>query len=208
MHRSTLAADLLDASVASCELFVERGSTRLAVPDLANHIGISVRTFHRYFATKADTLSPFFREKSRLLNEYVDSADAQPVRTFLLGAHVLMFGGAEQRRTRQLFPLVFADPEMWAVFLRALHEGDRALMPHLARRLHIPEDHPRSRVAASAFTSSNRIALETMVRDGRDSATVFADTIEQFGPTPFSPPSSDGQAWPDLTVRDLDADES
>ena len=171
----------LRASEACCALFIERGTTALTIAEISNEIGISERTFYRYFAIKAESIAPVFDWTTRTFDDVIATAPpAAPVREVLQQGWRAMLGGTNDARTRLLFPLVFADPEMWSVFLRKVHDGERALTPLLAPRLGLETDDVRARAASAAVASATRIVLEEMVIRGADPEESFLRLVDAF----------------------------
>lgn len=173
------AASILSASEACCTLYIDRGTTSLPVGEIAQAIGIPARTFHRYFPSKADTIAPVFAWTTATFNDAVKNAPADlALLTVLSDGFERMLGGDVADRTRNLFPLVFADAAMWAVFLRGVHFGEISLAPILARRMGLPDDALQARAAAAVVASSTRIALEAMVTTGGDPHPLFVSLLE------------------------------
>jgi AcrR family transcriptional regulator len=171
----------LRAAEACCALYIARGTTDITIADIALAIGVSQRTFYRYFPIKAESVSPIFDWTTRAFNAAVAGAPpAQPVQDVLKHGFRGMLGGPVAERTAALFPLVFADREMWSVFLRHVHDGERQITPILAPRLGLASDSVAARAAAAAVASATRIALEGMVTQHLDAETLFAETISAF----------------------------
>ncbi|GAA2059005.1 hypothetical protein GCM10009757_39700 [Streptomyces cheonanensis] len=168
------------ASERCCELYISRGTTALTVAEITAAIGISARSFHRYFPTKADTVQPVFDWTTDTFNAHVRTAGPGAPRDVLRDGFRAMLGGAHAARTRALFPLVFADPGMWSVFLRAVHHGEITLAEALAPRLGLPADAVLTRTAAAAVASATRLALEEMARTGRNPEPLFLAHIDAF----------------------------
>ena len=171
----------LRASERCCDLFVQRGTTDLTVAEIASAIGISQRTFYRYFPTKAESVSPVFDWTTAQFNEAISAAEPDtPLSEILSAAFRTSLGDTKADRTRALFPLVFADLEMWAVFLRKVHDGERSLARVLASRLGLDVDDLAARAAAASVASATRIALEVMVTNGTDPEHVYVQMIDAF----------------------------
>lgn len=172
----------LRAAEACCTLYIERGTTDLTIAEIAAAIGISQRTFYRYFAIKAESVKPVFDWTTATFNRHVTAAPADvPLRDVLTEGFDAMLGGPNAERTRRLFPLIFADPELWSVFLRAVHYGETSLAPALAPRLGVPSASIRSRAAAAAVATATRLALEDLVVSTADPAAAFASYLDAFG---------------------------
>lgn len=176
-----LEASRLRASERCAELFTDRRSVDLTIAEIAEAIGISQRTFHRYFPIKADSVSPLFDWTTRRFDAAVaGTSTSVDIRDVLQGAFAASLGGSVRERTAALFPLVFRDAEMWSVFLRKVHDGERSLAPVLAPHLGLEPDTSPARAAAAAVASSTRIALESMVTTGADPEAVYLQTIDAF----------------------------
>ncbi|MBT9607606.1 TetR/AcrR family transcriptional regulator [Microbacterium sp.] len=176
-----VAAARLRASERCCDLFISRGTTDLTIAEIADVIGVSQRTFYRYFPTKAESVSPVFDWTTARFEETITkAAPGAPLPEVLLAAFRAGLGGAQEARTRALFPLVFADAEMWSVFLRKVHDGERSFVSIIAPRLASGADSVAARTAAAAVASATRIALEVMVTADADPEAVYANTIDAF----------------------------
>lgn len=171
----------LRAAEACCDLYIRRGTTALTIAEIAREIGISERTFYRYFAIKAESIGPVFDWTTAAFDDAVQHADdGLSIRDVLQHGWRAMLGGDNTERTKRLFPLVFADAEMWSVFLRKVHDGERALTPILAARLRLDPEHTRARAASAAVASATRIALEQLVITGTDPEAAFLRLIDAF----------------------------
>lgn len=171
----------LKAAEACCDLYIRRGTTDLTIAEISREIGISQRSFYRYFPIKAESISPVFDWTTAAFDAAVLGAHpAADVRDVLRGAWRASLGTDNADRTRRLFPLVFADAEMWSAFLRKVHDGERALSPILGARLGLDPDAPRARAASAAVASATRIALEQMVMTGADPEQAYLSLIDAF----------------------------
>jgi AcrR family transcriptional regulator len=181
----------LRVSEACCAHFVAEGSTQCSIADLAAAAGISERTFHRYFPVKAEAIAPVFDAMTASKNDFVRTHPDLPVRDVLIGAFRAMFRSPVTSRPGEIFPLVFADPEMWALFLRKVHDGEVSLAPLLAERLGVPAGADRARAAAAGVASSIRIALERLATDGADLDSSFTSILDAFGRSLFEERAAD-----------------
>lgn len=171
----------LGVSERCCALFIARDTTGLTIAEIAREVGISQRTFYRYFPIKAESVGPVFDWTIRRFNAVLVQARSELTMTAVLPlAFQASFLEDSAQRTRQLFPLVFRDPEMWSVFLRKVHDGELSVAPLLAPRLGLEAESIAARAAAAAVASSVRIALEDMVTAGTSPETAFVQTLRQF----------------------------
>ncbi|GAA1487558.1 TetR/AcrR family transcriptional regulator [Brachybacterium sacelli] len=175
----------LRAAEACSALYISRGTTALTVSQICEEIALPQRTFYRYFPVKADSIGPIFDWSTRTFTMSITAASPDATLAEILeDAFRAMFDGEHAERTRALFPLVLADAEMWSLFLRTVHDGERTLTPVLAPRLGIPDTSLRARTASAAVASSTRIALECMVTEGVDLVEHFMDLLAGFGLVP------------------------
>ncbi|MET7356277.1 TetR/AcrR family transcriptional regulator [Streptomyces mirabilis] len=181
-----VATAKLRASRATCALYVERNATDLTVKEICARIDVSERTFYRYFPNKADVVGPFFAwTVTEFLTVLENSPVDRPLRDVLNGAFDAALGGSTAPLTSALFPLIFANEEIWSVYLRHIHDAELDLLPPLAARLSRAPESPECRAAAAAIASSTRIALETMVREGASAAATFDAMLVAFDSTPL-----------------------
>ncbi|PZE23178.1 TetR/AcrR family transcriptional regulator [Curtobacterium sp. MCBD17_028] len=185
---TALEGSRLRASERCCELFIARGTTDISIAEIADAVGISPRSFYRYFPIKAESVGPMFDATIRASNAMITGArpDAPLLEVLVQAFHTTLFEDARVR-TRAILPLVFEDPEMWSVFIRKLHDGERSVAPILAPRLGVPVDSLQARTAAAAVASALRIALEVMVTSGGDPAAVYAEALDAFAAGPLRP---------------------
>lgn len=188
----------LRVSEECCELYLARGTTQLTVADIAGAVGVSERTFYRYFPVKADSIAPVFDTMTETMNTAVLAHLAAPIRDVIVDAFDAMFSTRITSRAREIFPLVLADPEMWGLFLRKVHDGETALAPFLAARLNLSVDSNRARAAAAAIASATRIAIERLGTSDVNLTTEFAGLLDAFGPALLAP--SDSESAPAATA--------
>lgn len=165
-----------------CAYYIEIGSTQATVSEIAAAAGVADRTFYRYFPTKAESVAPVFDSMTAAMNAHMRAGSETDVRARVVGAFDSMFQGAATGRAAELFPLILRDPEMWALFLRKVHDGETSLAPLLASAIGIPAESDRARVAAAAVASAVRIALERLGVEGTDLRVEFLRLLDAFGP--------------------------
>ncbi|WP_213817099.1 TetR family transcriptional regulator [Glaciihabitans sp. dw_435] len=187
MVKKLASSTRLRVSEECCELYLTRGTTQLTVADIAGSVGVSERTFYRYFPVKADSIGPVFDAMTEAMNAAVMEHPPAPIRDVVVDAFDAMFTTRITSRADEIFPLVLADPEMWGLFLRKVHDGEAALAPFLAARLSISVDSNRARAAAAAIASATRIALERVGTNDVELTTEFAGLLDAFGPPLLAP---------------------
>lgn len=159
-------ATLLELSDTAAELFVRQGVAATTVQNIADQAGVSARTFHRYFPSKADALGPALQEG---LLHYVAKVEALPLGVPLAAglAKALEDALAEPRTPLDvdITRLVVTTPELTAAWLRAHEDCAVALIPTLAR--HLPDtDAVVLRYAGASVVTANRLAVESWIEQG------------------------------------------
>ena len=151
---------------AALELFIERGYEQTTVADIAEHAGLTSRTFFRYFTDKREVL---FNGSERLLQMMMNAANAAPadatamemVIAALDGTSVFFADNREFACRRS--SVVTAHSELRERELIKLAKLAEALRGALLRR-GIPE--PDANLAAEAGISMFRIAFDLWVKEG------------------------------------------
>lgn len=139
-RRRTATRDLLQD--AALDLFESRGYRATTVDDIADAVGISARTFFRYFATKDAVLVVWQREAS----DYLAAQDVPPgsPREVLLGLHRAMDDFVAARaadgttgavRFRRAGRVLAANPELHAAELIHIESIRDTLLPKVIAAL-------------------------------------------------------------------------
>lgn len=163
----------LEISTVASELFVRDGVAATTVADLARIAGVSTRTFHRYFASKADALAPVLREG---LAAYLAAVAAVPadrhehddLTAALVDALAGHLEGQAAARDADLVALILREPELLGVWLRMHEECVLGLVPLLRNRLPQPHDELHLRFLATLVVTGNRLAVEEWAARGGD----------------------------------------
>lgn len=156
-----------EIAAVAAELFLRRGAAATTVADVAAAAGISTRTFHRYFPTKAEALAPALRAG---LVAYLDAVAAIPAPApveelvdSLVDALVGTVTGPGAGHDAELVRLVVATPELLSVWLRMHEECAVGLAPLLAAHLADERDPTDLRLLATVVVAANRLAVEDWV---------------------------------------------
>src|SRR6201999_381626 len=113
------------ASRAFIELFIDSGHTNFTVADLAEHAGISERSFYRYFPRKEDAVRPFLVGGFERISALVAARPpAEPVRTALVAAWAQSWVAADTDRSRRLYRLLFDDDGLRATWFKVITESE------------------------------------------------------------------------------------
>ena len=124
-------------ATAARELFISQGFERTSVEDIAAAVGVSRRTFFRYFPTKADVLWLESDAEIDRLNAYLAADEGiYPPRQVLESAIVaaLMFRPADERWARYRAQLVLTVPSVHTQAARMYHRIHESVIAFLARR--------------------------------------------------------------------------
>jgi AcrR family transcriptional regulator len=154
-------------------LFAERGFDAVTVDEVAAQVGISARTFFRYFASKEDVVLHFQR---RLKERLIDAFDARPADegavTALRNAYVHTSTVAPEDREELLILGQFLEDSQ-PLLARSRGEQavpDAAVVVALSRRLGIdPDRDPVGETIAAAMGAAASAAFHRWVAShGRD----------------------------------------
>jgi AcrR family transcriptional regulator len=142
-------------------LFLKNGFTNTTVDEIVDPLGISKRTFFRYFETKEDVVFAWYEE---LTTELVDALKARPTDEEPFDAvcetlfSLLKYYDPDQNRARAMMRLSRETPALVGKSFEKKAIWERELSQALSRRLGKPaRNHLKARVivgsAMTAFTS-------------------------------------------------------
>lgn len=177
--------DLLDArQLAAAERCADAvlaaGTTALGVEELRAAANVSRRTFHRWFPSKARWIHPVY---AAVTTEFMDALHAQGALSVdaVVAAWTAAVYGPDPRRSVELYALLRADPEYWAVFLEVL-EVSETHIAGVVRALADDHDERSARVVAVAVVASSRLALDRATSGDGDAVAEFRAFLGAFGP--------------------------
>ncbi|WP_426367671.1 TetR/AcrR family transcriptional regulator [Streptomyces sp. E-08] len=193
---------------AALRLVRERGPAAVSVEDVTDAVGVSRRTFSRYFASKEEAVVDGIRADCARINEALAARPETetPLTAYRAALRVWLadpVNPAWHRRdgVRELLRLAEHEASLRAVLRRVLLEGEAASVRLVARRLGAdPERDLRPAVAvgsgaaalmaaARAWTSGDdREALPALVEEA------FALLGAEPPPTPTDTPAEPGRA--------------
>ena len=174
-----------DIERVAMRMFLERGFDAVPVDEIAAAVGMSARTFFRYYDTKDEILRSYQRG---LTDALVDAFAAQPddtsAVTALRAAYVATshVAEADRERVRALGRLLATAP---AVHARTVGENllDDRVEAEFARRSRARRNDPRPAVVTAAVAAAATVAWNRWVArdDPRDPAVVVAAAINVLG---------------------------
>lgn len=169
--RERRRAELTQAITATTlDLFEERGVDHTTVADIAAAVGISTRTFFRYFPSKevaALSGQDAFEVASHAL--LADVRDDEPLLPQLIAVYravTVQLDDSTGETRRQLVRarrLLIANPGMLAASLQGEEVGNIAFAGMINDRLHLEGGLQEARIAVSAATYALRLAFDEWV---------------------------------------------
>lgn len=188
-------AAALDASRAVVGLFLSTRSGDWSVRALAQHAGLSERTFYRYFPRKEDAIRPYVAAGlDQIVGALRAAPPGQPLVEALVAAHAPLLDLALAHDGRALLDVLNQTAPLRAVWLAVLTDAEAAFAAALADRLGLAPDAARVRLAAAVVVAAGRLALQSAgtAADPRAPSQVFADGLALLGPALFEGAPAEG----------------
>lgn len=158
--RLAIRAELADAAT---RLFSERGFDETTVEAIAAEVGVSGRTFFRYFGSKEDVLFGFLEKMGNELRERLElRPPSEAPLTALRRSFDLIVERFDQDRPRALtlLSLTRQTPSLRARHLDKPDQWEDTLTTALATRIGVnPDDDLRPRLYASVALSAVDVAI-------------------------------------------------
>jgi AcrR family transcriptional regulator len=153
---------------AALQLFDVHGVDATTVEEIADAVGVSARTFHRYFTSKEDVLFADWAERRARFAQFLVSrpADEPLLDTLRAAVHDLaagIYGDADDERRRMRLIL-----GSFTLRARSLQHGDSlslVVAEHAALRLGSAPGDPLPRLLASVTLAALRTARERWLDD-------------------------------------------
>ena len=179
----------LEASRRVVALFLREQRSDFSVRELAEHAGLSERTFYRYFPRKEDAIRPYVDAWIEEIVAHIRSAPrARSLPAVLIEAHALGFDAARDHDWEVLLPVLAETESLRAVWLQAVTNAEAAFAQVVAERLGIAPSSQQAQLCGAVLVTAGRLALASQ---DRLPGEVFADCLKLLGPSLFrSPPPS------------------
>lgn len=190
--RASVRAHIAEVAV---ELFSLRGFDNVTVEEIAAAVGISARSFHRYFQAKEDTVigdptawGEFVRD------EFAARPESEPVWHALHASFdaLLGLGGEQGEQQKRGLRVLGSAPSLRARHLEKHLYWERLLTPLVEDRLPGEDAALRARVVVQASIVCFDVALSTWASEGeqRSPQEILSAAFAQFGiaPVPGAPP--------------------
>lgn len=167
----------LDASRRIVALFLRERSTDFPIRDLADHAGLSERTFYRYFPRKEDAVRPYLQAALAHVVAQVRDAPAH-VSAFdaVLTAQGAILDAATAHDAPAMLAVLVETERLRAVWLQVLHDAEAAYAHALAERLGLA-DGLRAHLAGAAVVAAGRLALLHAASSGRRASDLLAEAL-------------------------------
>jgi AcrR family transcriptional regulator len=155
----------LDLAFAAFELAKAEGLALVRVPQIAEAVGVSTRTFNNYFSSKeAAIVWPATLRGARLAADLADRPAGEPLAEALVEVVAGLYGPAGQEGLPEGWldgfrTLVAAEPSLSGEYLKAQAAGERALAEVIARRTGAAEADLEPLLVAGVVFAAERAAV-------------------------------------------------
>lgn len=185
---------ILEASREILALFIARGTTRFPVRELAEHVGISERTFHRYFPCKEDAVRPALSAGIQFLPRALLARPAdEPLPEALGAAFSRNWWSTNPAGARSLRKVMHETELYRAMWLQVIADAEIELALAIGRRLGIAANSRQAVMAAACTCAAIRHSIDAFDPDdaGVDHAAQFAANLATIrGPLFCAPPGT------------------
>jgi AcrR family transcriptional regulator len=175
-------------SAVAIDLFAEHGFDNVTVEEIAAAVGISARSFHRYFPAKEDAV---IGDQTRLgqivCRAFAERPSEEPIWTSLHHAFQAVFAEPEalDERAKRTMRVLNSTASLRARSLEKHLLWARLLTPLVADRLEDDQHHLRAQTLVQASLVCLDVTLTTWAEDGQ-TATVkelLAQSFATLSPT-------------------------
>jgi AcrR family transcriptional regulator len=183
------ADTMLAASQAAIRLFIEHDSTEFTVREIADHVGISERSFYRYFPTKEDVIKPAVIEAMRRSSAAMAKRPAtETIQESIVAAFTESWFVVPIERAWKMFRILNATDSFRAVWLQTTRSAERQWAALIAQRLGIDAESRQATIAGAAVAAAARLSLESSnnQKDHENSGRILADYLSLLGPQLFT----------------------
>ncbi len=169
-------------------LFAENGYHATTVDEIAGAVGVSPRTFYRYFPSKEEVLFDVSTDIRAAVVEVL--SEVQPAISLAdsITSAVVEVASAYDSQAelfQQMAQIMMASPELRSAGLEDLHRWEAVYVPIIARHLtDIPTSDATIGVLAGAVVAAQRIAHDRWMASGQqqDMASHVKESLAVLGP--------------------------
>ncbi len=155
----------LDLALAAFDLARARGLVNVRVPQIAEAVGVSPRTFNNYFSSKeAAIVFPTTLRAGRLAEDLAERPADEPLADALVATVTGLYGpegqdGLPEGWLDGFRGLVATEPALHGEYLKAMAAGERGLADAIASRLGVGPDDLEPLLLAAVVTAAERAAV-------------------------------------------------
>ena len=172
----------LDLALAAFELAKAEGLAKVRVPQIAEAVGVSTRTFNNYFPSKeAAIVWPTTLRGARLAGDLAGRPAGESLADALVEVVAGLYGpggqeGLPENWLDEFRALAAAEPALHGEYLKAQAAGERALAGVIARRIGAAESDLEPLLLAGVVAAAERAAVLHWFRQAGPS-TSLADVV-------------------------------
>jgi AcrR family transcriptional regulator len=172
----------LDLALAAFELAKAEGLAKVRVPQIAEVVGVSTRTFNNYFPSKeAAIVWPTTLRGAQLARDLAGRPAGESLADALVEVMAGLYGPGGQEGLPENWldgfrALVAAEPALHGEYLKAQAVGERELAGVIARRIGRTESDLEPLLLAGVVIAAERAAILHWVRQAGP-ATPLADVV-------------------------------
>jgi len=150
----------LDLALAAFQLARAEGLANVRVPQIAEAVGVSARTFNNYFSSKeAAIVWPTTLRGVRLAQDLAERPADEPLAAALVATVAGQYGGLPDGWLAGFRALVATEPALHGEYLKAMAEGERTLAEAIAVRSHASVSDLEPLLLAAVVTAAERAAV-------------------------------------------------
>lgn len=169
----------LEASRKVVELYLSTGTTTSSIKDLAARVGVSERTFYRYFPRKEDSVRPYLSAALTLVVDQLRAAARdRPLSQAIAESQGDILDLARRLEVRRLLAVLSSTDRLRAVWLQVNEDAERAFAEVVAEARGLCPGSTEARLVGAAIVASGRLALQA---EERLPSEVFAECVDLLG---------------------------
>jgi AcrR family transcriptional regulator len=155
----------LDLALAAFELAKSEGLAHVRVPQIAEAVGVSPRTFNNYFPSKeAAVVFPTTLRAARMAEDLSELPADVPLEDALVATVTGLYGpdgqdGLPDGWVDGFRALVTAQPALHGEYLKAIAAGERSLADTIASRIGVTADDLEPLLLAAVVVAAERAAV-------------------------------------------------
>jgi AcrR family transcriptional regulator len=155
----------LDLAIAAFELAKADGLANVRVPQIAEAVGVSPRTFNNYFTSKeAAVVFPTTLRAAQMANHLAERPADEPLADSLIESVACLYGhegqdGLPDGWLDGFRALVAAEPALHGEYLKAMAAGERDLADVIASRIGAAANDLEPLVLAAVVVAAERAAV-------------------------------------------------